>query len=276
MKRYLTIIVSLVVGLSAYALSYNTGTITTPKGSTIEVLFFTESASERSALDSDARVYITENYPNATIIGDATYTYNCHGYAWSKSEGGYTCWINAYKSDGNENLSKYWTDGSFSASSEAYALKIHYPNGDHSAIRTYQYPGKYVSKWGNGSLVVHDAGYGPYVNMSNRNYYRVYQGITHGLLSCNNGQGTIGVGVSSGYGNSTFTSGQGRSFEWVIWDAKGDDAIENGKASISIGSIPYDATITFNKTGIYEIYLNVYDFTGYQIGEFWFEGIVVN
>lgn len=274
MKRIIILTTLLVMALYTFAVTNTYGTITTPKGSSVEVIFCTESTSEKNYLNNVSYTYITENYPNATIISEATQTYNCHGYAWSKSEGGATCWIGYYKSNGSENLSKYWTDGSYFTISETYALKIHYPSGDHSAIRSYQYPGKYVSKWGNYHLVVHDPGYGPYTNMSNRNYYR--SGGKSGFISCSNGQGTVGVGVSCRYWNNLFREGSGRSFEWIIYDPKGNDAIENGKANISISSSKNEATISFNTTGMYEIYLYVYDFTGYKIGDFWFEAIVVN
>lgn len=274
MKRISIILTSIVTALSSFALTSTTGTITTPKGSSIEVVYYIESSSEKSSLNDVSNTYITENFPNVTIIAEASYTYNCHGYAWSKSEGGNTCWINYRNSSSGENLSKFWTDGSYNTIAETYALKIHYPSGDHSAIRTYQYPGKYVSKWGAYHLVVHDPGYGPYTNMSNRNYYRT--GRKSGLISCSNGQGTIGVGDSYTYWNRTFSAGSGNTFKWIIWDPKGNDAIENGKANISITYNKNEATISYNNTGIYEIYLYVYDFTGYQTGEYWCEAIVID
>ncbi|MDR2911118.1 MAG: hypothetical protein LBV47_07130 [Bacteroidales bacterium] len=34
------------------------------------------------------------SYPQATVLANASNTYNCHSYAWNMKEGGPTCWLN--------------------------------------------------------------------------------------------------------------------------------------------------------------------------------------
>lgn len=102
--------------------------------------------------------YTKDEHPAATLIGDASRTYNCHGYAWYVSEGGSEVWIDA------PEQTKFWTDNSFvPVASEAMASKISYNSDNHSAITTCE-SGIYISKWGSGPLMKHDAGYGPYDN----------------------------------------------------------------------------------------------------------------
>jgi hypothetical protein len=80
-------------------------------------------------------------YPNAEILANASRTYNCHSYAWNKVEGGPTCWLNQ-----DPDLHLYWDDGSYEQTTEGYAEKIFYYNGDHSAVKSLIYLGKYESK----------------------------------------------------------------------------------------------------------------------------------
>lgn len=57
---------------------------------------------------------ITLNYPNATEVNppSATYHYNCHSFAWNRSEGGTgNVWIGWDPGRTAEDI--YWNDGSF-------------------------------------------------------------------------------------------------------------------------------------------------------------------
>lgn len=49
--------------------------------------------------------YYDASFPNAVREETSSNMYNCHGYAWCKSDGGITCWINA--ESGNSNIEKY-------------------------------------------------------------------------------------------------------------------------------------------------------------------------
>ena len=79
-------------------------------------------------------------YPDATEVNppSATYHYNCHSFAWYRSEGGNrNVWIGWTGGGTAEDV--YWDDGSFiKVSSLSDATKISYDNdgtGDHSAIK---------------------------------------------------------------------------------------------------------------------------------------------
>ena len=112
------------------------------------------SIDEQNGID-----YITEHYPNAKIISKGSCRYNCHAYAWYISEGGEMCWINCTENN-TENVSKFWTDGTYKETHLDFAEKIYYPTTDHSAIA--ETPVTYISKWGDLPLVRHESNYGPY------------------------------------------------------------------------------------------------------------------
>jgi tetratricopeptide (TPR) repeat protein len=119
--------------------------------------------------------YIEPYQLNAVRIGNASNTYNCHGYAWSLSEDSEQVWIGTYEDHDVETY--YWTDGSWSndgqpsyfAASEAEATHAWYNPGDHS-VRKIQnsYPCEitsgrdYVSKWGYFGLYQHAKGHDIY------------------------------------------------------------------------------------------------------------------
>jgi hypothetical protein len=137
----------------------------TPNGSAVY-------AFQRSEFSPAEIAYYTAecaaNYPEAEILANASQTYNCHSYAWNRVEGGPICWLNQ-----DPDLHLYWDDGSYEQTTEGYAEKIFYYNGNHSAVKSLTHSGKYESKWGSYPLVRHDPGYGPDdYNMQYRRYYR--------------------------------------------------------------------------------------------------------
>lgn len=89
------------------------------------------------------------------VIGNYSRQYNCHGYAWHVSTGGnqvvilsaqggitpYVSGVNPSYTQTNYNSTKG-------------KVRVRY-TGDHSAITTYD--GKFISKWGAGPLVKHNA-----------------------------------------------------------------------------------------------------------------------
>jgi hypothetical protein len=129
------------IGLSLFVSNAQIVYLYTPNGS--QVYAFQEA--EMSA--SDITYYTTlyqNNYPQATVLANASSTYNCHSYAWNMREGGPTCWLNQ-----SPDLHKYWDDGSYiQVTSESEAQKIFYYNGDHSAVKSSVVAGRYESKWG--------------------------------------------------------------------------------------------------------------------------------
>ncbi|MFA7710516.1 MAG: right-handed parallel beta-helix repeat-containing protein, partial [Candidatus Neomarinimicrobiota bacterium] len=130
---------------------------------------------ERMAANSYAQAIIDSFNLNAVIIDSATLYYNCHGYAWCRSENiGIGCAVNFDESDG---LSYFWTDNewandnqpSYLSASENEATHAHYTDVSHS-VRKIQnsYPqtiegGRdYVSKWGICGLYQHAKNHDPY------------------------------------------------------------------------------------------------------------------
>lgn len=155
MKKYF--LLSLLISTYAFGQSYNNIAIYTPKGTEAQGKQLTSgelSNAEKETLKSQ----ILAQHPNATFLAEATHSYNCHGYAWHLSEGGYpTVWINEHDVNFVPNVSKYWTDGSYiQVCNEADADKIHYYAGDHSAIMSNTVSGKYESKWGSNIRLRHD------------------------------------------------------------------------------------------------------------------------
>ena len=77
-------------------------TVKTPNGSSVPVIKRTYSASESAS----AYNYTITNYPNVTIVSDATTNYNCHSYAWySQNTNTNVYWMN--------DPGKYISDGSY-------------------------------------------------------------------------------------------------------------------------------------------------------------------
>lgn len=144
-------------------------TIYTPNNTAVSCNYYNDiSSTEKSCINS-----CVASYYGVTVLSDATSTYNCHNYAWHKSDGGSTtAWLNA--GSGNSNLQAYWTDGSFTQVSSEPTFaggKVLY-TGDHTAITTGT-AGVYKSKWGSYPLVQHAWNNVPipYQPNNTKNYY---------------------------------------------------------------------------------------------------------
>lgn len=176
-------IILIVFSFLVLSIDASAQTILTPRGSSIAVSNPPEYYSYQDKLAWSAEV--AQTYPQATELNppSATTTYNCHSYAWNRSEGGPICWIDTPGDD------TYWTDQSYIETTEQLASKISYYNDDHSARQT-SILGTYVSKWGSGPLMQHARDYGPAsYNMSFRKYYRLNPAINATLSPlCYNGE----------------------------------------------------------------------------------------
>ena len=249
------------------------GAISTPCGLIVEVLYLDEMSADDI---NDANTSAAQRYPNATRIGTATRTYNCHSYAWNMVEGGPTCWLNAASLEDIENgitndnnLAKYWAlSCAYMEVSDVAANKIYYYRSDHSAIFKLGDRSKYVSKWGRGPLMEHAPGYGPYDDMVNRKYYLKLEPedlvITGNLIP---GSGTYLRGQTYEFIQGEFDEDK-YIFEWTITDDDGDDVISRGMATIDTKDAPHRARITFTASGLFNITLNVYDGDGILVGVF--------
>jgi hypothetical protein len=152
------------------SLSIQTATIYTPNGCLVSDTDYTPEI-----YDSEEKTYWNQYYqelfPQNTLVGSTTSTYNCHAYAWHMTEGGSAVWMGLYTNP----TSVYWTDGSYSPASTATAagLKVSYASDNHSAVTT-GVSGEFISKWGNKVLMRHMYYNCPYT-YSTLNYYKKNQ-----------------------------------------------------------------------------------------------------
>ncbi len=101
---------------------------------------------------------------SCVVISGYSRQYNCHGYAWHTSLGGFQKAIAQYIDYGYYVENTYSVEAYTAGNNPSYTqtsynnqgrLRVRY-SGDHSAVTTY-YPGLYLSKWGPGPLVRHSA-----------------------------------------------------------------------------------------------------------------------
>lgn len=127
-------------------------------------------------------------------MSEATTHYNCHSYAWYRSEGGTkNVWIGLYTQTAED---VYWTDDSyFEVCSLNDATKISYV-GNHSAIKISGTLCR--SKWGPWGLIEHAVDYGPsiYQMTSNRTYYLKTPSIQGTNILCSNYTYSVSIPAS--------------------------------------------------------------------------------
>ena len=145
---------------------YLSASIYTPRGSLVLDTYYIPEELSSSQIAAFA-AHVDSVYPNAQILAAATTTYNCHGYAWSKVDGGETVWM-GYETN---PTSVYWLDGSYMGTTSSSATKISYLSDNHSAVRTGT-PNTFISKWGSGPLVRHQKDDCPY-NSSSLSYFKL-------------------------------------------------------------------------------------------------------
>jgi hypothetical protein len=169
MKKIHIILIGIIFSFTICNAQYIT--LYTPNGSTIETFLNAEGTPEWITTTTNQYAFA---FPNAQILAPASRTYNCHSYAWNLSEGGTQyVWMNQYKSNGTPNIWKYWIDASYiQTPTEADAEKIFYYDGDHSAVKSKIFAGKYESKWGAAPLMRHNPTDVPYDYPTHRKYYK--------------------------------------------------------------------------------------------------------
>lgn len=171
--------------------------VTTPNGTSVDYLI--NSEGNIALFESQAAQWLSDRGWTSEVsrIDAATATYNCHSFAWYKSQGGtYNYWINAFLTSdlanfdmysysstppSPYNIQKYWTDYSYLEVPEGEATKVWYGSSwqwtgfvwtnayDHSAVKLTS--GLYESKWGSWPLYVHPADKCPYA-IGNRRYFK--------------------------------------------------------------------------------------------------------
>lgn len=122
---------------------------TTPNGTNVSqwVAYYPELTGPQIAW-VNAKVAL--DFPNVVKLAEPTRTYNCHGYAWIKSDGGGTYWLN----DPGDN--QFWQDNSYVQTSNTTnaSLRVSF-QGDHTAVTTST-SGVCISKWGPWGLYQHN------------------------------------------------------------------------------------------------------------------------
>ena len=135
-----------------------------------EILFYTphntpvpETYVLDERIDTPAEILAARNhygldYPNAEEVSGPSDTYNCHGYAWSITEGGPTVWIGLGHAG---ETHRFVDDGSYiPASPDTPGAKVRYLNADHSAIA--ETADIFVSKWAQYPLYRHNKNDSPF------------------------------------------------------------------------------------------------------------------
>jgi len=133
----------------------------TPKGTQVGVYDWDDFSEANKQYWEN---YVDSAYPNAIFLDRASYSYNCHSFAWYMSEaldsgwsGGDTGWMETWPS-------MYWGDSSYieqTTSPSNRGEKVFYIFGAHTAIQT-TVDGMLDSKWGYWSLMRHARNYCPY------------------------------------------------------------------------------------------------------------------
>ena len=148
-------------------------TIYTPNGTpiTVEKLVSGDLTSDQKL---QMKNELLNRYNNRIIyVSEATWSFNCHAYAWYLSEGKKDkVWIGTFE------VPRFWEDGSYiPASSSSESSKVYFPLDDHSAIMT-TYNGfiLYKYKWGIGPVFIHDRDDSPYTQDVISGTLRYYKG----------------------------------------------------------------------------------------------------
>lgn len=144
--------------------------INTPKGTRVFLSFKQDMSAVYKTKVKD---YLAGVYPNAYFLGEATWKYNCHAYAWYFQNSSGMGWMNS--------PAAYWQDGSyFRVLSPMASDKVYYSAQDHSAIlrslpsadSPYSVA-QVTSKWSQAGLYTHKAADCPYwTSSTDLKFYR--------------------------------------------------------------------------------------------------------
>jgi len=143
--RWIGMVVCVVVAVGATVFA---NTVTTPCGASVSHSHPSPDWTEQQK--QDLREELEESYPDATVVGEATKSYNCHAYCWA----GASEWIG----DPGVYSDSYQLDP-LNGDELTYGAGLE-GGPTHSAVDTGPYEA--TSKWGSSCLVKHDWDYGPY------------------------------------------------------------------------------------------------------------------
>ena len=140
-------LVTAVVVLSVFSNTVYANSVTTICGRSVSHSH--PSPDWTSIQKNDIKNNLIIDFPFASVIGEATKSYNCHSYAW----GGSSEWI--------DNPGAYIDSYEFDASEGHYLTYLHCLtySPSHSAVDCDPPDFKAKSKWGNLCLMYHDWDY---------------------------------------------------------------------------------------------------------------------
>lgn len=152
--------------------SYTNSSVKTPNGSTVATLKVSGELSATQISANDA--WVKSNYPSAVRHRSSTAKYNCHSYAWYRTQSDNVMWMN--------DPTKYWSDGSYKLSAtqsyssastalaaQADGARVYFVGGNHSGVKNGS---KLYSKWGQYGLYLHSPNYTPYKSTTSLRYYK--------------------------------------------------------------------------------------------------------
>ena len=248
---------------TGYCVAQTPVTIYTPHGSVVpDTYLFSELTQSQIASQN---LYVSQTYPNATKLADASATYNCHAYAWYTSEGGSNVWIGATTSTAED---VFWTDGSYvENTNQIYPAKVSYASDNHSATTTSQ-TDVFISKWGSLPLMQHNKNYCPYNSSSLKYYIKAPSTISGPSKICDQGTYTINnfpagatvvwsgssnLALSSASANSAVFTANSNGAGWIQATVNG---IALAQFSVWVGgpTVEYIDGPTTVQPGIYNLY----------------------
>jgi len=214
---------------TTYPSDYTTTTITTPNGTAVYVGVLKSGNDHTQAWKDTLKAKALRSYSNIIFLGEATWKYNCHAYAWANNT---NVWMIT------PEQKKYWdpSDKSYvEVSSASMATKVSYGYIDHSAITTH-HPDTLISKWAEGPLFKHHKTDSPY-SISDLHYYAEPKIVaTNGAnLVCNTAtyslqSGDAAIWSITGTGFTISPSPDGRS-------ATVRASVQNGQAGTVIAQV---------------------------------------
>jgi hypothetical protein len=213
MKKNVFLIIAIIFLCNyAYTQTYSPVVIYTPSGIAVNAGLLSTTDLTSTQKNNIKSFWLSCYNNRITYVDEATYKYNCHGYAWNVSQGGTKVWINS------PEQKKYWNCGGYAEVSSTIATKVSFGGPcystktncdgtyyadwcDHSAITTST-PGRLRSKWGSACLFEHAIADCPYTS-TDLHYYALIT-LTGSTPVCSSG--------------TTFTVNNLPSGSTVLWN----------------------------------------------------------
>jgi hypothetical protein len=232
---------------------YSATTIKTPNNVSIDAGIFTGTdfnSTEAAGWDA----YWKGSW-DVEILSTSTQTYNCHGYAWHKVDGGGTYWVNDIDEitllPNNNVRTKYYIGStpSYVESTSNYraGLKVSYYPRDHSAVTTST-PNEVLSKWAWGPFVRHNINETDFYSGATIKFYEVP--ITGNTLLCSSPSQTYSTLNISGASYSWSGSNVSASSSTYSVSASATSSGTTGTVDVSISS-PYSGTTVVSRKDIW-------------------------